>query len=160
MPRIAGVNIVGVLVASFVFYFVGFIFFGVVYERAWLLEILSPLSYEGKTMQIDQSSTELLRAEMKKAFPDANQALSLGLGYLNALGTCIILAFVLRQLTSEAPGFLANLAWTLAIVAGFVVTSVAYDHIYAMQSMALFWMNFWHLVCAYAAAAMVLTVIE
>lgn len=160
MPRVAGVNIVGVLVASLVFYFVGFVFFGLLFDRDWLLEILTAQDYAGKSAHLNELSTELLQEQFKQAFPGADGGLGMAIGYVNALVTVIVLAVVLRQLTAEAPGLLSSLAWTAAIVLGFAITTLAYDHIYAMASMSLFWMNFWHLVCAYAAAAIVLTFMD
>ena len=160
MPRIGGLNLVALIAAILVFYGIGFVFFGLIYEREWLLEILSSLDYDGKSRNIEQLSNELLQSEWKKAFPDANAAMGLGLGFLNAVISVIGLALVLKHLTSDAPGLFAALGWTVVIVFGFVISTLAYDHIYAMASMPLFWMNFWYLICAYGAAALILTVID
>ena len=160
MPRIEGVNVVGVLVACIVFYFMGFLFYGVLFNRVWLLETLSVLDYANKAINIDQLSTELLRGEMKKAYPEANGALGMVIGFVNAMISVTALAVVIRFLTAEAPGLAVSLLWTAIVVVGFVLTSVAYDHIYAMKSMTLFWVDVGHLICAYVAAAIVLTILD
>ena len=156
MPRFYGINLVGVLVAALAFYTVGFLFYGVVFSREWLLTILQNLDYDGKAINLDQLSTALLQKEWQKAFPGQKLGASIALGIANAFVTTSILAIVLRQLTAHAPGLLASIAWALGLWLGFAVTSVAYDPIYALEPPILFMIDIGHMAIAYVAAAAVL----
>ena len=159
MPRLAGVNLVGVLVATLAFYFVGFIFYGVIFQRDWTLETLI---FQG-VLEADKASElsdALLFDIWTRHFPDASPALSMGLGFVNALVTVGFLAFILRHLTSEAPGLTAYAFSACAICIGFVVTTLAYGPIYAGAPMKLMLIDSAHLLCAYLSASIVLFLID
>ncbi len=158
MPRIAGINLVGVLVATLIFYFIGFLFYGVIFQRDWTVEILTMRDPQSAAT-IAQMSQERLVEHWNKIFPgaSANAGLSMGLGFLNALVTVSFLAIILRQLSAVAPERMPQLLHTLAIVVGFVVTSLAYDQIYALAPVKLLIIDAGHLTCAYLAAAFTLS---
>ena len=160
MPQIAGYNVVGLLAATIAFYFVGFLIFGVVFQREWTLTILSQMDYADKAINISQLSKELLMQEWAKAFPNANSVFSLATGFVSAAVTVTILAIVLRHLTAEAPGLMATWAWTLAIILGFVLATLANGPIYANSPLNLFMMDALHQTVGLLAAATILYFFE
>ena len=159
MPRIAGLNVVGIIAATLVFYFVGFIFYGVLFTREWSVEVLASVGAEDMRT-LSQMTTERLTATWNETFPNSNPGTSMGVGFINALGTVVVLAFILRQLTSAAPSLGAYLMYALLICTGFVLTTLAYDHIYAMAPMKLLMIDTLHLYTAYAAAAITLSFLD
>lgn len=158
MPRIAGINLVGVLVATLIFYFIGFLFYGVIFQRDWTVEILSMRDPQNAG-DIAQMTYERLQAHWEKVFPGSaeNVGLSMGIGFLNSLVTVSFLAIILRQLSAVAPERLPQLLHTLAIVVGFVITSLAYDQIYALAPVKLLMIDAAHLTVAYLAATFTLS---
>lgn len=159
MPRFAGVNIVGVLVATCAFYFIGFLFYGVLFQTDWTLETLVYLGAVDAD-KAGQLSDQLLMEVWTRHFPESNPALSMGLGFLNALITVSLLAFILRHLTSEAPGLAAYALSAILICAGFVITTLAYGPIYTHAPIKLMLIDSAHLMCAYVSASVVLFLMD
>ncbi|MEL6258623.1 MAG: DUF1761 domain-containing protein [Pseudomonadota bacterium] len=152
MTRIAGLSLIGVILATIVFFFMGYLWFGAVFTDVWSIEILRlrGIVEPGASLSSDQ-----LRATFIEAFPDLNPALGLGLGFVNALLTTTVLAIVLRIM--KADGLLSHIGYGLLAWLGFAVTSFAYDPIYGLESMTLFWLDVTHGAAAYSAAAAVLS---
>ncbi len=155
MPRIGGINIVGVLVATLAFYFVGFIFYGVIFTEEWSFTLLEARS-ELELDTIRQMSDERFQAAWAEHI-GGSAGLSMGLGFVNALVTVVFLAIILRQLTAAAPSLVANVGYALLLWAGFAATTLAYNHIYANAPMAFFRIDMLHLFVAYAVGGAVLS---
>ncbi|MFC7290036.1 DUF1761 domain-containing protein [Hirschia litorea] len=156
MPRIGGINVVGVLLATIAFYMVGFVFYGLVFQAEWTAQTLA-MSGVADLDSIRQMTPERLESAWYEAFPDANPGLSMGLGFVTTLITVTVLAIILRQLTSGASTIMsyAGLACLLAI--GFSVTTLAYDHIYAAKPLTLLWIDSGHLIIGYVISAVILS---
>lgn len=155
MPRIGGINVVGVLLATIAFYIVGFVFYGLLFSADWTAHTLAAAGV-AELDSIRQMSPERLQTAWAEAFPSSNQGVSLGLGFVNATVTTITLAIVLRFLTSDAPSLFANIGFAFLIAIGFGVTTLCYDVIYASAPMPIFWIDTLHLIIAYMVASIVL----
>ena len=155
MPRVGGINVAGVLLASLAFYFVGFVVYGLVFERDWISETLVQHGFDARV--VAEMTPERLDAAWLKTFPDNNAGVSMGVGFLNALASVTVLAVVLRLLTANSPGLAANILYAMLLCAGFAFTTLAYGPIYAGGSMRLLMIDSIHLFAAYAVAGAVLS---
>lgn len=156
MPRIGGINVVGVLLATIAFYMVGFVFYGVIFTSEWTAQTLA-MSGVADIDSIRQMSPERLESAWYEAFPNASAGLSMGLGFVSTLVTVAVLAIVLRQLTSGATSIISYAGYGLLIALGFSVTGIAYDHIYAAKPMILMWIDVGHVIIGYMLSAIVLS---
>jgi hypothetical protein len=136
MQKISKLNPLAVLAASIAFYFVGFVFYGLLFSEIWTAEV-----------------------GLKEAqIAGSNQAFSMGLGFVNALITCLFLAIVLRAIPGQ--GLLNRVGWAICLWAGFAVTTLAYGPVYTLSSPLVFAIDFAHLLIAYCVAAIVLNLMK
>lgn len=159
MPRIGGINVVGVALAAIAFYMIGYVFYGVLFTDEWIAQTLA-MSGVAELDSIRQMSPERIENAWKEAFPTSDMGTSIGLGFANAVFTVIVLAVVLRLLTSDGPSLIGHIGFAILLALGFSLTGVAADHIYAAKPMVLFWIDAGHTLVAYVVAAIVLSFFE
>ncbi|GEM_PF-477059 len=159
MPRIGGINVIGVVLATIAFYMIGFVFYGVLFTEDWTAHTLASTGVADFD-SIRQMSPERLEAAWEKAFPNSDPAMSMGLGFLSTLVTVIVLAVVLRQLTAGAASLVSYAGFAALLAVGFSITSLLYDHIYAEKTLALFWIDGAHVLIGYVVSAIVLSFFE
>ncbi|MFC3077556.1 DUF1761 domain-containing protein [Phenylobacterium terrae] len=124
-----GVNWIAVAVAFVVVYGVGFLWYGVLFTRAW---------------------TAALGRE-----PDmSNPGLSMTLGALNTLLTVIGIAWLLARLGARTA--MSGLAASLAAFVFFVLTASAMDYIYQGDSEQLFAIDIGYQLATFVLAGLVL----
>ena len=138
MPRIFGVNIIAWLVATLALYFTGFVFYGLLFSQLWV-------GLWGFT-----------DAQMQAA--EAGTGLSMALGFVISLATALFLGIALKAF--GANGMKDALTKAVLLWAGFAVTTLAYDTVYAMQPALLLVLDAAHLLVGFLAAAAVLTAMD
>lgn len=136
MQKSSGINVLAVLLAAIVFYFVGFVFYGLVFSELWM------------------SASGLTEAD----FEGTNQALNMGLGFGNALVTTLILSVVLKALPGQ--GLVNRIGWAALVWLGFAATTLAYGPIYSLSSPTIFHIDLAHLLVAYCLSTVVLSLMK
>jgi hypothetical protein len=159
MPRIGGINVVGVLLASLVFYAIGYLVYGVFFHQEWLH---NTLAYVGASDldTIRQMSDERLDRAVTSRFPDYNLMLTTGLGLANSIIMVTALAIVLRLLTAAAPSLLAYVGFAILMSIGFSCTSIAMDHIHAYKPLIIMWIDCGYNLFGFMIAAAILSVFD
>jgi hypothetical protein len=138
MPRIFGLNPLAVLVAAIVFYFVGFIVYGLLFSELWV-------GLWGFT------EAELAAAETA-AGP------SMALGFVLTVVFTGFLGYALKAL--KADSLTSAIKWSVFLWAGFVVTTLAYDTVYALQPVMLLVLDAAHNLVGFVLMAVVLTAMD
>jgi hypothetical protein len=156
MPRVAGLNIVAVLIAAVAFYAVGMVIYGFAVTEVWSQHTLI-----NHGMAPDQASAlkgeELMAAVM--AIPNAmGPAMAYGLGFLVALVTTTGIALVLNMTRPASLGGALQRAFVLWLC--FAATTLSYNVLYSSESRTIFAIDLVHLFVAYHLAASVLFLLD
>lgn len=156
MPRVAGLNLVAVLVATIAFYAVGMIIYGFTVTEVWGQHTLI-----NHGMAPDQASAlkgeELMAALM--AIPNSlGAAMAYGLGFVVALVTTTGIALVLNMTRPASLGAALQRAFVLWIC--FAATTLSYNVLYSSESRTIFLIDLTHLFIAYHLAAAVLYLMD
>ncbi len=156
MPRVAGLNLVAVLVAAIAFYAVGMIIYGFAVTEVWGQHTLI-----NHGMAPDQASAlkgeELMAAVM--AIPNSmGPALAYGLGGGVALVTTTGIALVLNMTKPASLGGALQRAFVLWLC--FAATTLSYNVLYSSESRTIFAIDLAHLFIAYHLAASVLFLMD
>lgn len=133
MPRIFGLNIIAAVVATIALYLVGFVFYGVLFAEQWMA-------------LWDFSEAHIAYAE-SVAGP------AMGIGFLVSLATGVFIGLAVERFAGPGIGGAVRLA--VFLWAGFALTSLAYDHVYALQPVMLLVIDATHLLVGYIVAAVV-----
>lgn len=138
MPRILGLNVIGVVVATLAFYALGAVWYGAVFSDLWV-------GLWGFT-------------EAELAAAEASAGPSMAFGFLITLVTVVFLALALKALKVE--GLASAIKWAVFLWAGFALTTLAYDIAYANQPLMLLVLDGAHLLIGFALAAAILTAMD
>ncbi|MEP3071449.1 DUF1761 domain-containing protein [Maricaulis sp.] len=138
MPRILGLNLVALIVATLAFYAVGAVWYGALFSELWT-------GLWGFT-----------DAQMTAAEASAGPAMAMG--FAITLVTTAFLGLALKAL--KADGLASAVKWAVFLWAGFVVTTIAYDIAYAMQPMMLLVLDGAHTLIGFVVAAAILTAMD
>ncbi len=138
MPRILGLNPLAVLVAGFALWMVGFVFYGVLFAQLWI-------GLWGFT-----------EADMAAAEAVAGPAMAAG--FALSIIFAGFLSYALKAL--KADGMTSAVKWALFLWAGFVVTTMAYDIIYALQPIMLLLLDASHNLVGFIIMALILTALD
>ena len=138
MPRIFGLNIIGVLASAIALYFVGFLFYGLFFADLWM-------GLQGVT-----------EAQMLAA--DENMALGMVHGFIISLVTAIFIGLALERFGGD--GMMSAIKSAVLLWAGFAVTTLAYGFVYAMQPFMLFVLDASHLLVGFVVVAVVQTALD
>jgi len=138
MPRIFGLNIIGVLASAIALYFVGFLFYGLFFADLWM-------GLQGFT-----------EAQMLAA--DENMALGMVHGFIISLVTAIFIGLALERFGGD--GMMSAIKSAVLLWAGFAVTTLAYGFVYAMQPFMLFVLDASHLLVGFVVVAVVQTALD
>jgi len=138
MPRIFGLNMIAVLVAAIALYFVGFIFYGLLFAEMWV--------------SLWNFSEEQIAAMETNAGP------SMAMGFVISLATAAFMGWAMKALKVEG---IVSAAKTGAMLwAGFALTTLAYDTVYAGQSTTLLLIDAFHLLVGFKVAAVVYVLMD
>ncbi|WP_417484269.1 DUF1761 domain-containing protein [Maricaulis salignorans] len=138
MPRIFGLNIIAVLASAIALYFVGFLFYGLFFTDLWV------------------GLHDFTEAQMIAA--NENMAFGMLHGFLISLVTAIFIGLVLKRFGSD--GMMPAIKGAVLLWAGFAVTTLAYDVVYAMQPVMLFLLDASHLLVGFVVVAIVQTALD
>jgi len=138
MPRILGLNIIAVIVATLAFYIIGAIWYGALFADLW--------------------SGLWNFTEADRAAAEAAAGPSMALGFVITLTTVVFLGLALKAL--GATGLAGAIKWAVFLWAGFVLTSMAYDTAYAMQPVMLLVLDGAHTLVGFVAVAAILTAMD
>ena len=138
MPRIIGLNLIAVLISAIALYFVGFLFYGLLFTELWV-------GLQGFT------DAQMLAA-------DENVVAGMLHGFLISLVTAIFIGLALRRFGSD--GMMPAIKSALLLWAGFAVTTLAYGFVYAMQPFMLFVLDASHLLVGFVVVAVVQTALD
>lgn len=138
MPRILGLNIIAVLASAMALYFIGFLFYGVLFIDLWV--------------GLQNFTDEQMLA--------ANQNMAFGMlhGFLLSLVTAIFIGLVLERFGAD--NMMAAIKGAVLLWAGFAVTTLAYGIVYAMQPFMLFVLDASHLLVGFVVVAVVQTLLD
>lgn len=138
MPRILGLNIIAVLVAALAFFFIGFVFYGLLFADLWV------------------GLWGFSEADLAEADAAAGPAMAAGF-----VLTVIIAGFLgaaLKALRADSMG--GAIKWAIFLWAGFAVTTMAYDIVYAQQPVLLLVLDSAHMLTGFVAMAVILTAMD
>lgn len=138
MPRIFGLNIIAVLVSAIALYFVGFLFYGILFAELWV-------GLQGLT------DAQMLAAE-------ENRLIGMFHGFLISLATTIFIGLALERFGGD--GMMSAIKSAVLLWAGFAVTTLAYGLVYAMQPFMLFVLDASHLLVGFVVVAIVQTALD
>jgi hypothetical protein len=135
MPRIFGLNAVGVLVSAIALYMVGFLFYGVLFQELWT-----------NAMGLD---------------PDAEAGgdpVAMAKGFVISLVTAIFLGMVYKKM--NANDMMTAIKKSVFVWLGFAVTTLAYTWVYAGGPFILFLLDSAHLLTGFVVVAIVQTLMD
>ena len=138
MPRILGLNIIAVVVATLAFHIIGAIWYGALFANLW------------------SGLWNFTEADMAAA--EAALGTSMAFGFLITLATVVFLGLALKAL--GATRLAGAIKWATFLWAGFVLTSMAYDTVYAMQPVMLLVLDGAHTLIGFVAVAAILTAMD
>ncbi|MEA1941562.1 MAG: DUF1761 domain-containing protein [Pseudomonadota bacterium] len=138
MPRILGLNIIAVIVATLAFYGLGAVWYGAIFSDLWT------------------GLWNFTDAQMTAAEAAAGPAMALG--FVNTLVTVVFLGLALKALNADKMS--SAIKWAVFLWAGFAVTTMMYDIAYAMQPVMLLVLDGAHLLIGFVLAAVLLTVMD
>lgn len=136
MPKIFGLSLVGVLVASVVFFLIGWVWYGMIFMEAWMAE-----------MGIPQSSEE----EMKPV--------TLVLGFLITVMQVVGIGLAMKW--KGAAGIAGAVTTAVILWIVFALPFCVYGYLYsAAPSTTLLMIDASHLLAGWVVSAIVLSVIK
>jgi len=135
MPRILGLNAVGVLVSAIAFFLIGFVFYGLIFQDLWM-----------GAMGIEPD-------------PEAGvDPVELGKGFILSLTTAVFLGLALKKM--GANGMMSALKKSAFLWLGFAVTTLAYGPLYSGYPLILFVLDSAHLFTGFLAMAAIQTLMD
>ena len=156
MPRVAGLNLVAVLVAAIAFYAVGMIIYGFAATEVWSRHTL--INHGMAPDQASALSGEQLMAAVM-AIPNSMDAVTAyGLGFVVALVTTTGIALVLNM--TRPASLVAALQRAFVLWLCFAATTLSYNVLYSSESRTIFAIDLTHLFLAYHLAAAVLFLMD
>lgn len=130
MPKVHGTNLLGILAASIGFFFIGFLWYGVIFMEKWM-------TLQGLPMDGEQ------------------QMMPYVWGFLITVVQVVGINYVLHQSGAKVLSTCAKIALILAIL--LAVPFVAYATIYAGAPIELLMIDASHMVVGYVVAGVILS---
>lgn len=155
--RVAGVNLVAVLAAAVVMYFVGFIFYGLLFQEVWSQQTLENhgLAAPGEAASL---TGEALMAQLQRIPGAMEMGPAMGLGFLISLITALGLAMLLRL--TKPQSIMSALRVAMIAWIGFAATTLAYNVVYSSESRIIFGIDLLHLLLGYLGGAAVIFMMD
>ena len=156
MPRIAGLNVVAVIVAAIAFYAVGTVIYGFTLTEVWGNETLKNhgLMQAGAPAL---SGTELM-ARLEEIPGSMAPGTAYGIGFLISLFTTIGVAVILKM--AKPASLLAALGTAFVAWLCFTATTLSYNVVYSSESVTIYWIDLMHTLIAFLVSAAVLFLID
>jgi hypothetical protein len=156
MPRVAGLNIVAVIVATIVFYAVGMVIYGFTLTEVWGNEMLK--NHGLAEAGAPALSGEALFARLEEIPGAMDPGMSYGVGFLISLVTVIGVAIVLKM--AKPASVLAAMGTTFVLWACFVATGLSYNVVYSSESTTIYWIDLMHTLIAFLLSSAVLYLMD
>ena len=156
MPRVAGLNLVAVIVATIVFYAVGMVIYGFTLSELWGNEMLKNHGLAdpgGATLSGAELMTRL--GEIPGAM---TEGMAYGLGFVISLVTVIGIAFVLRM--AKPASLLAAMGTAFVLWLCFIATGLSYNVIYSSESTTIYLIDLMHTLIAFLLSSAVLFLMD
>jgi hypothetical protein len=156
MPRVAGLNIVAVLVAAIAFYLVGMVIYGFAFMEEWGQEQLINHGADPATARTLTGTA--LFDELGKIPGTLDMATAYGLGFLVSLVTTIGIALVLKM--AKPASIVAALGTAFVLWVCFAATGLSYNVLYSTESKTIFVIDLAHLLTAFLLSSAVLFLMD
>ncbi len=156
MPRVAGLNLVAVIVATIVFYAVGMVIYGFTLTELWGNEMLKNhgLADPGGAAL----TGEALMARLSEIPGAMSAGMAYGLGFVVSLVTVIGIAIVLKM--AKPASVLAAMGTAFVVWLCFIATGLAYNVIYSSESTTIFLIDLMHTLIAFLLSSAVLYLMD
>jgi hypothetical protein len=150
-------NLVAVLAAAIVIYFVGFLIYGLIFQQIWAQQTLE--NHGIVAVGAGAALTgEALQAELAKIPGAMDMPLAMSMGFLISLVTAIGMGLLLGLV--KPPSLGAALGAGFVAWLGFAATTLAYNVVYSSESATIYGIDLMHLFIDYLAAAAVIFLID
>ncbi|HEX5006169.1 MAG TPA: DUF1761 domain-containing protein [Hyphomonadaceae bacterium] len=156
MPRVAGLNIVAVLVGAVAFYAVGMVIYGFTLTELWGNETLRNHGLLAPGAAALTGEALFARLEEIPGAMDAGMAY--GLGFLISLVTVIGIAFVMRL--AKPASLLAAMGTAFVLWLCFSATGLSYNVVYSSESTTIFMIDLMHTLIAFMLSSAVLFLMD
>lgn len=155
MPRVAGVNVVAWLVAAVVMFFVGFMIYGLLFQRVWQGELLAYLnlaetSEAGAAMDMNEAQQLISGGK--------DPTMNMVMGGVISLVTAFALALLMNM--TRPKSLMGAMGVGLVAWFGFALTTLAYDPVYAFASTTIFGIDVAHTLVNYLVASAIIFLID
>jgi hypothetical protein len=152
MPRVAGLNIVAVLVAAIAIFMVGFLFYGVVFAQIWQQQFLEnhgavPLGQSGSL------TGDALMSALAAVPGQMPMGPAMGAGFVVALLEAAGVAGLMKIARPKSLG--VALQVTLLVWAGFTASILAYNVVYYAESRISLGIDIAHTLVAFLIGTLV-----
>jgi hypothetical protein len=156
MPRVAGLNLVAVIMAAIAFYVVGMIIYGFALTDVWGNEMLKNhgLAEAGAPAL---AGAELM-AKLEEIPGTMDPGMAYGVGFIISLATVIGIAFVLKM--ARPASVLAAMGTAFVLWLCFIATGLSYNVIYSSESTTIYWIDLMHTLFAFLLSAAVLFLMD
>jgi hypothetical protein len=155
MPRVAGLNIVAVLVAAVAFYAVGMVIYGFALTEVWGQQTL--INHGMAPDQALALSGEPLMQAMQ-AIPGMDPMLAYSVGFLISLVTVIGIAIVMKM--AKPSSLLAAVGTAFTVWLCFIATGLSYNVVYSSESTTIFMIDLMHTLIAFLLSSAVLFLLD
>lgn len=150
MPKIGGVSLLAVLAGGLAHYFVGFLFYGVIFAQLWQQNFL--VAHGAATPEQAAALTgQPLLAAMTAVPGQMDMGPAMGIGLLVSLVVAAVLGAV--QAAAKPGGLFAALQLGALVWLGFAATTLTYNITYSGEPLTIYWIDLGHTFLAYAAAS-------
>jgi hypothetical protein len=155
MPRVAGLNIVAVIVAAIAFYAVGMVIYGLALTDVWGQQTL--INHGMAPDQALALSGEPLMQAMQ-AIPGMDPMMAYSVGFLISLVTVIGIAIVLKM--ARPSSLPAAIGTAVVLWLCFAATGLSYNVVYSSESVTIYWIDLMHTLIAFALSSAVLYLMD
>ncbi len=156
MPRVAGLNIVAVIVATIAFYLVGMVIYGFTLTELWGNEMLKNhgLAEPGAA----PLTGDALFARLEEIPGAMDAGMSYGVGFLISLVTVVGIAVVMKMACPAS--LLAAMGTGFVLWLCFIATGLSYNVVYSSESVTIYWIDLIHTLIAFLLSSAVLYLLD
>lgn len=156
MPRVAGLNLVAVILATIAFYAVGMVIYGFTLTEVWGNETLKNhgLLEPGAAALTGNA----LMARLQEIPGTMSPGMAYGLGFLISLVTVIGIAFVLGM--ARPASLMAAMGTAFLLWFCFAATGLSYNVVYSSESVTIYWIDLMHTLIAFLLSSAVLYLMD
>jgi hypothetical protein len=155
MPRVAGLNIVAVLVAAIAYYAVGMVIYGFTLTDVWGQQML--INHGMAPDQAMALSGDPLMQAMQ-AIPGMDPMMAYSVGFLISLVTVIGIAIVMKM--AKPASILAAMGTAFMLWLCFIATGLSYNVGYSSESTVIYWIDLMHTLIAFLLSTAVLFLMD